>query len=353
MAAVRLSTSLDVLGPRLGRFLTHGFHVHLEKVGWTYELAYRVFMEHAAPRRAGQLALAILGGRALRRTIAAFHADVVVAEYPLISAALGELRLARRLPVPVCSSISDPAGLHYWAHPGVDLHLLSWPEARAEVDCIAGPGRAITVRPLVDRRFLDAPSRSAARRALDLPEQVPVVLVSGGGWGMGDLQGATQVVLAHSADTTVICLAGRNAEVLGALQRAFAGVHRVLVLGFSDQMPQLLAAADALVHTTGGTTALEARLVGCPLVNYGTAVAHVRAHARAMAAMDIAEYAPDRAALVPALARSLARGRRTPLELSALPDAAELVVDLAFEATADVRRPRAAASPKRPRCWGP
>ena len=98
---------------------------------------------------------------------------------------------------------------------------------------------------------------------------------------------------------------------------------------FTTQMPELLAAADALVHTTGGTTALEARVTGCPLVNYGTAAAHVRAHHRAMAALDLAEHAADRRALGPALARTLARGRRTPLDVSALPDAAEIVVRVA------------------------
>jgi hypothetical protein len=115
---------------------------------------------------------------------------VVIVEYPVISAALGELRRLGRLRVPVCSSISDPAGLQYWAHPGIDLHLLSWAESRAEVDRIAGPGRAVAVRPLVDHRFLHPPSRPQARQALGLATSAPIVLVSGGGWGIGDLRGA-------------------------------------------------------------------------------------------------------------------------------------------------------------------
>src|SRR3981081_3732586 len=118
--AVELRTDLAVLGPRLGKFLTNGFEVHLDQIGWTYELAYKLFFEQALPRRAAHLALAALGGRGLRSTIAAFRPDVVVTEYPVLSAALGQLRALGRLAVPVCSSISDPAGLYYWAHPGID-----------------------------------------------------------------------------------------------------------------------------------------------------------------------------------------------------------------------------------------
>jgi len=38
---------------------------------------------------------------------------------------------------------------------------------------------------------------------------------------------------------------------------------RVVVLGFSKRMPELLAAADVLVHSTAGLTVLEALMRGC------------------------------------------------------------------------------------------
>jgi UDP-N-acetylglucosamine:LPS N-acetylglucosamine transferase len=101
------------------------------------------------------------------------------------------------------------------------------------------------------------------------------------------------------------------------------------VLGFTEQMPELLAAADALVHTTGGTTALEARVTGCPLINFGRSVAHVRAHARALADQGVAEWAPDLPALGESLSRVLGRPRPAPWDIEALPDAADLVVDVA------------------------
>jgi processive 1,2-diacylglycerol beta-glucosyltransferase len=346
--AVELRTDLEVMGRRFGRFMTGGFHVHLDGIGWTYELAYRIFFERRIPRAAGQLALAALGGRGLKRTIAEFRADVVVTEYPVLSAALGQLRALGRMPVPVCSSISDPAGLYYWAHPGIDLHLLAWPEAQAEVDRIAGPGRAVPVRPPIDPRFLEPLPTDEARTRLQLPPAGAgrVVVVSGGGWGLGDLTGAVEIALTTggaertsapsgaagaagaAGEMTVIVLAGRSDAAARRLHQRFDDDPRVRVVGFTEQMPELLAAADALIHTTGGTTALEARVSGCPLINYGTGVAHVRAHARALAKLGVAEWAPDRAALPAVLTRALAAGRREPLDVAALPPAADLIIEL-------------------------
>jgi processive 1,2-diacylglycerol beta-glucosyltransferase len=330
---VCLLESLDVLGRRLGPFLTDSFRVHLDRIGWSYDLAYRVFFERAAPRAAAHLALAALGQRGLRRALAAHRPDVVVTEYPVLSAALGELRGRGRLAVPVCSGITDPAGLFYWAHPGIDLHLLSWPESRAEVDRIAGPGRAAAVRPAVERRFFELPSRAQARRRLSL-EAERIVVVSGGGWGMGDLAGAVASVRRELPAAQVVALAGRSRRALHTLQGAFAGDPLVRVLGFTGEMALLLRAADVLIHTTGGTTALEARLAGCALVNFGSGPAHVRAHARAMERWGLAERAPDLASLGAALGRALGRASKPDLEVARLPSAADAVVGVAQRARA-------------------
>jgi len=333
---VGLVTDLGVMGPKLGGLLTRGFHTHIERIGWSYELAYQVFFRLPWPRRAGQLALAALGSRSLRATIAGFRADIVVAEYPVLSVALGELRALRRLSVPVCSSISDPAGLYYWAHPGIDLHLLAWPESLAEVERIAGPGRAVAIRPAIDERFLSPPSWDEARAALSLPFDEPVVAVSGGGWGLGDLIGAARASLAAAPDAHVVCLAGHSERAFAELRAALGSSPRVHVLEFTERMPELLSACDVLVHTTGGTTALEARAVGCPLINYGGDPAHVRAHARAMAEWGIASWARDRGELQAALARTLGRSRPAPAPLDRLPLAAPLIVQLARAATETV-----------------
>ncbi len=101
-----------------------------------------------------------------------------------------------------------------------------------------------------------APRRA---RALGLPAEGKVVLVSGGGWGVGDLEGAIDAALAL-ADVDAwsrACAAATTSCIRGSRAR-FAGEPRVRVEGFTEQMSDWLAAADALVHSTGGLTVLEA-----------------------------------------------------------------------------------------------
>ncbi|HXA53628.1 MAG TPA: glycosyltransferase, partial [Solirubrobacteraceae bacterium] len=88
-------------------------------------------------------------------------------------------------------------------------------------------------------------------------------------------------------------LAGRNEQLQKRLQTTFAREPRVHVYGFTDAMPQLLAAADALVHSTGGVTCLEAKATGTPVVSYGLPVGHARLNTRAMADLALLRLAND------------------------------------------------------------
>jgi len=100
------------------------------------------------------------------------QADVVVSTYPGSTEVLGRLRRRGRLAVPAVAAITDLAPLRFWAHPGIDLQLVTQVESIPEVRAIAAPGaEVVRVGGLNDPRFADLPSSAAARRALELAQQ--------------------------------------------------------------------------------------------------------------------------------------------------------------------------------------
>src|SRR6202007_1082192 len=79
------------------------------------------------------------------------------------------------------------------------------------------------------------------------------------------------------------------------------------VMGFTDRMGGVLAASDALVHSSAGLTVLEAIIRGCPVISYGFGYGHVRASNRAMERFGLAQVARNEVELEPALDRALQR----------------------------------------------
>jgi processive 1,2-diacylglycerol beta-glucosyltransferase len=283
--AVEIVDGLALMGERLRSIVEDGYRTQLRVSPRSYSVYYWM-LGHLAPMRAvTKLVLCRLGAKSLRREILARQPDVVVSTYQAITVVLSHLRRRRLLDVPAVATITDMTGLFFWAQRGIDTHLVMYEQSVRDVERIAGSGSAQIVAPLIAAEFLAPRERGAARAALGLPHDGRVVVVSGGGWGVGDLEGAV-AELSAIPNSTVVCLAGRNASEQERLSERFAALGHVRVLGFTDRMPDLLAAADVLVHSTGGVTCLEAMARGCPVVSYGLPVGHAKLNTRMMAAHE-------------------------------------------------------------------
>jgi hypothetical protein len=92
-------------------------------------------------------------------------------------------------------------------------------------------------------------------------------------------------------------------------------------------MSDLLAAADALVHSTAGLTVLEAQIRGCPVVSYGFAVGHVAANNRAYERFGLARVATSRGELAGALRGAMASAVEPDPAFATLPSPATLSIE--------------------------
>jgi UDP-glucose 4-epimerase len=309
-AEVEIENGLEAMGRLYSGIVRGGSRVSFRWMPWVFDVQYWLITKFAPTRWLAHHLSYMLGTRGLLRMIAEHEPDVVVSTYPGVTAVLGMLRENRRLPVPVQSAITDLAGLRYWVHPGVDMHFVTHPESIEEVERLAGPGSVEWMRPPISPDFLMPRTRADARSALELPAHARVVLVSGGGWGIGDLEGAVRSALADE-DTLVVCITGRNEAAREKLERSFGESSRVRVLGFTEQMSDWMAAADAMVHSTAGLTVLEAHIRGCPVVSYGFSAGHLRANNAAFERFGLAEVARSEHELESML-RHLTRERRAP-----------------------------------------
>jgi processive 1,2-diacylglycerol beta-glucosyltransferase len=314
---------------RLLRVATEGgASVFFYRFQWVWDAAFWLSSRFGPTRRIVQALVRGLGSRGVQRLIQRTRPDVIVSVYPLTTEVLGGLRRRGRLDVPVVGAITDLAMMHWWAVPGVDLHLVIHPDVVPEVREIVGAAAKVeVVHGLTRPEFTEPCDPASARVALGLPEQGKVVLVSGGGWGVGDLESAADEALRLDV-AVVACLCGRNDELRERLERRYRDHPRVRVVGFTERMSEWLAAADVLVHSTGGLTVLEAYVRGCPTISYGWGRGHIRVHNKAFRRFGFAEVATSRAELGAALSSALDAAPLPAFALASLPSAASLVLAL-------------------------
>jgi processive 1,2-diacylglycerol beta-glucosyltransferase len=295
-----------------------------------WDIGFWLFAGCEPTRRATQAMLTRQSTPGLLNLIASARPDVIVSTYPNVTEVLGRLRRDGRLNVPVCAAITDLAALDYWASAGVDIHLVTHPESIPEVRRIAGGTTEIHCVHGFTRPEFRAPRHADdARTALGLPPDGAIVLVSGGGWGVGDVIGAVDQALRLRRVACVVCLCGNNELLYRRVSSAFGDKPRVRVEGFTDRMADWMAAADVLVHSTCGLTVLEALMRGLPTVSYGWGRGHIRRNDEALRRFGLAYVVDTRAGLLGALERALARPRRPDPRFADLPSAASFVLALA------------------------
>jgi UDP-N-acetylglucosamine:LPS N-acetylglucosamine transferase len=296
---------LKLMPFKLGAFCRWTYETQLKTMPWSYELSYKA-LGFAAPVVWGPVVrlMSLLTRRAIKRELRRTRPDAVVSTYPMASLVLGRMRKKKWLRVPVATYLTDFAVHPLWVHPGVDLHLAVSPVS-AETAGKRGGHDNRASGPLVADRFRNrAADRDEMRRRLGIEHDERVVLVVAGSWGVGDVP-KTLRSITDAGPYHPITVCGRDDKLRAALLEEGLGGT---VLGWTDEMPALMATADALVENAGGLTAMEAFAAGLPVITFQPIAGHGKDNARYMSGSGVSRYAHDDAELRDVLASATTPG---------------------------------------------
>jgi UDP-N-acetylglucosamine:LPS N-acetylglucosamine transferase len=274
---------LDAVALHIGPVLRWYYEMQLKFFPWTYELSYRLSPILRAP---AVMLDTILTRRKLRQIIKDFRPDTIVSVYPLASLVLGRMRRKKMLRVPVVTYLTDFAVHSLWVHRGVDRHLAVSDLSAATAESRGGHD-ARARGPLVGERFRSAAlDRDAIRARLGLARDDRAVLVVAGSWGVGDVI-ATVEAIGRTGEFHPITVCGKDEKLRAELETRGLGT----VIGWTDEMPALMTASDALVENAGGLTCMEAFAVGLPVITYLPIAGHGKDNAEMMSRAGVNRYA--------------------------------------------------------------
>lgn len=208
-------------------------------------------------------------GAGLARLAADHPADLYVSIHPLLNhtprAALRALHPEAAFATVVTDLDSAPP---FWFDPQVDWLSASCPAVEAAALAAGLPAARVQVLGLPIRLgFAEAePDRARARARLGMAAR-PTVLLLGGGSGIGHLDRLTAALAprlaACGAQVGVICGHNQRLRARLAARRWPLPVH---VLGYVEDMPAWMAAADLLITKAGPGTIAEALACRVPLL---------------------------------------------------------------------------------------
>jgi processive 1,2-diacylglycerol beta-glucosyltransferase len=200
------------------------------------------------------------------RHMAHFKPDVVFCTHYLPVEILGKAReeWTGKRPFVVCV-VTDFEAHALWMGEAVDLYCVAAEETRARLIARGAAAENVIVTGIpISGKFSVVPDAAAVRKRLGLRDDLPVLLVLGGGFGMGPVAEILQELDKVKRPFQTLVVAGRNEELrrdLAAQDRR----HPTHVLGFVTNMNELMTVSEMIITKPGGLTTSEALALGKPL----------------------------------------------------------------------------------------
>jgi processive 1,2-diacylglycerol beta-glucosyltransferase len=239
-------------------------------LGYFYDLLDR---PTSPRRRADRLRFLVerLNLRKLQKFLKAQPWDVIVNTHFLPAEIIAHLRKSGDLSTPQITVTTDFETHRLWVNQPCELYCTATDEGAAYLQHWGVPASdtrvtGIPIHPL----FSQPRERSACLARQGLRGDRPIVLQLAGGFGVGPIERLYRALLEIDIPLEVIVVSGRNAELKQQLDMVpVPERHAAHVLGFTDQIDELMAVADLVISKPGGLTTSEtlARGAAMAIVN--------------------------------------------------------------------------------------
>lgn len=235
-------------------------------MGWLYDHFDRPW---ANMRR--RLALDRLNTVRFVRLLERFQPDACLSTHFLPAEIVSWLIAKKRLRTRHAVVVTDTDVHALWLCRHFEYYFVAREETRQHLLALGFPPEKVVASGIpIDPVFARPKDREEMRKKHRLAADLPALLVSAGGFGVGPAEKVVDRLLALERPAQVVAIAGRNEQLKKSIEalgrRHSASRVRLTVIGFTTEMDEWMAAADLLIGKAGGLTTSEALARALPMV---------------------------------------------------------------------------------------
>jgi processive 1,2-diacylglycerol beta-glucosyltransferase len=194
--------------------------------------------------------------------------DLVINTHFLPAEIIASLRKQERLSVPHVTATTDFETHRLWVNQPCEHYFTATEEGALYLQSWGVPATDTTATGIpIHPVFCRSKDRTECRKRLEIDGDQPVILQSAGGFGVGPIEKIYRALLAVEEPMQVLVVTGRNQAAKAQLEAVpVPARHRSRIFGFTDQIDELMAAADLVVSKPGGLTTSETLARGAAMV---------------------------------------------------------------------------------------
>ncbi len=238
-----------------------------EVLGWMYDSLDKPW--HNEKRR---LALSKLNTQPFIKLLKNEKPDIAVCTHFLPAEIISWLKSKEKIACPQAIVVTDFDAHALWLAHHYEQYFVALDETKIHLSKLGIPADKITVSGIpIDPVFAEKKDKLAMREKFGLAKDKLTILVSAGGFGVGNIQNLLEALSELQTPAQIIAVCGRNEELKTKLQKlAVEKLNNKTVgfkpIGFTKEMDEYMSASDLIVGKPGGLTTSEALAKGLVFV---------------------------------------------------------------------------------------
>lgn len=283
-AAQAVSQMLKITNPACKTELCNVFDFFHPAIGQTILKSYLRLLD-IFPQAYGsmyswgnQSQMALLGRDLISRLLARrmanyicnFQPSVIVCTHATPAGLVAWCKKNGLLTVPAIGIITDFVIHRLWVYPEFDHYFVAHTGMVEYLSKYGIAHKSVTVSGIpISLAFSQPIDSSQVLRNLNLSQDRKTILLMGGGAGVLPMDRILEMCMEIDKPLQFITIAGNNRQLYRKLMRmATSSKHPVRVLGYIDNVHEIMSAVDLLISKPGGMTVSEALALGVPLIIY-------------------------------------------------------------------------------------
>ena len=234
-----------------------------EFLGWWYESSDEPWVSDRS-----RLALDLPQALPLINLVKEFRPDIILCTHFMPAGVLSWLIRNGKLDARLGIVITDFHFHAFWITRAFHWYFVAQEEDKIHMEALGLPGDRIEVTGIpVAPEFAKPADADAVLARHGLRPGRPTVLVAGGTLGLSPALAVVRRLLQIERNFQVIVACGKNEELRGAINNLVRDrTDDFRILGYTNEMPDLMGASSILLSKPGGMTTAEALARGLPMM---------------------------------------------------------------------------------------
>jgi processive 1,2-diacylglycerol beta-glucosyltransferase len=219
-----------------------------------------------------RLAFDKLNTRPFIKLLRDYQPDLAVCTHFLPAEIISWLKQKNRLDTRQAIVVTD-FDLHaLWLCRHYEHYFVALEETKRHLQALGTPPEKITVSGIpIDPVFAENKDKAQMRRKLGLHHNLPAILLSAGGFGVGPVEMLIESLTNMHNKIQLVAICGKNNELKSRIEKLSRRLPdnsplKIIPVGYTTDMDEYMSAADLLLGKPGGLTTSEALAKTLPIV---------------------------------------------------------------------------------------